>query len=384
MAEAKGKRAQQVKAAAQAAGVDISKDLAKAGKKINKAELDAINKKITKAGGTAVSFEATAKSAPAPTGTTKTVASTIDNGDGTFTIVYTDGTTATGGTSTTEAAKAQQKTNWKEFFKTTLTNWGLAGLIEDSLKFVDQGFSDDVVILKLQETAAWKQRFAANEQRKAKGLDVIDPATYLQLESDYQSAMRAVGLPRGFYDSTTDFTNLIAADLSPAEFNSRLNAAAQVVEGADPLFKQELRRFYGLSDGDMIAYALDPEKALPLIERKVQTVQFGAEATRQGINVGLETAERFGGTMGVTQEQARAGFQQVAALTPGVERLSAISARTQAPVTQEDIISFQFGGEGAAETKRRIESLAQEEMSRFAGQSGVGAGSIARRTAGQF
>jgi hypothetical protein len=384
VAEAKGKRAQEVKAAAKAAGVNISKELAKAGSKINKAELDAINKKITKAGGTAVSFETTAKGVPAATGTTKTVASTIDNGDGTFTIVYTDGTTATSGTSRTETASKQQRTNWKEFFKTTLTNWGLTGLIEDSLKFVDQGFTDDVVVLKLQETPAWKQRFAANEQRRNKGLDVIDPATYLQLESDYQSAMRAIGLPRGFYDSTSDFTNLIAADLSPAEFNARLSAAAQVVESADPLFKQELRRFYGLSDGDMIAYTLDPEKALPVIERKVQTVQFGTEAARQGISVGLETAETFGGTMGVTQEQARSGFQQIASLTPDVERLSAISRRTQTPVTQEDVISFQFGGSGAAETKKRIESLAQEEMSRFAGQSGVGAGSLTRRQSGQF
>jgi hypothetical protein len=383
VAEAKGKRAQAVKAAAKAAGVDISKEIKAAGKAIGKSELDAINKKITKAGGTAVDFASTAKGATATTAT-KTVANTIDNGDGTFTIVYTDGTTATSGTSRTEAASKQQRTNWKEFFKTTLTNWGLGTLIEDSLKFVDQGFTDDVVVLKLQETPAWKQRFAANEQRKTKGLDIIDPATYLQLESDYQSAMRAIGLPQGFYDSTSDFTNLIAADLSPAEFNARLNAAAQVVEGADPLFKQELKRFYGLSDGDMIAYSLDPEKALPLIERKVQTVQFGAEATRAGISVGLGTAEQFGGTMGVSQEQARAGFQQVASLSPDVQRLSSFSRQVQTPVTQEDIISFQFGGEGAAQTKKNIEALAQEEMSRFAKQSGVRAGSLAKRQVGQF
>jgi len=368
MAAKEGKRVKAVKEAAKAAGVKIDQDLADAGKKINKAELDAINKKITKAGGTAVSFEETAKGYQAP-----------EADAGTGKESYEDFLKKQA-----LETQRQQRTNWKEFFISTLNDWGLSALVEDALTFVDKGFTEDIVVLKLQETAAWKQRFAANEQRKAKGLDIIDPATYLQLESDYQSAMRAIGLPQGFYDSTSDFTNLIAADLSPAEFNSRLNAAAQVVEGADPLFKQELKRFYGLSDGDMIAYALDPEKALPLIERKVQTVQFGTEAARQGISVGLQTAEQFGGTMGVTQEQARAGFQQVAALSPDVQRLSAISARTQMPVSQEDLISFQFGGEGAAETKKRIETLAQEEMSRFAGQSGVRQGSISRQTTGQF
>jgi hypothetical protein len=370
VAEATGKRAQAVKAAAPAAvKKQVNQMVKAAGKAINEKELKAINKVITGAGGQKIDFATTAKGYTPPS-------TDEDQGDGETYDEFLK--------RQAEEQKRQNRTNWKEFFKTTLTNWGLSGLIEDSLKFVDQGFSDDVVVLKLQETAAWKQRFAANEQRKAKGLEIIDPATYLQLESDYQSAMRAVGLPKGFYDSTSDFTNLIAADLSPAEFNSRLNAAAQVVEGADPLFKQELKRFYGLSDGDMIAYALDPDKALPLIERKVQTVQFGAEATRQGINVGLETAETFGGTMGIGQEQARAGFQQVAALSPDVQRLSAISRKTQEPVTQEDVISFQFGGAGAAETKKRIESLAQEELSRFASQSGVRAGSLAKRQAGQF
>jgi hypothetical protein len=374
------KRVEAVKAAIQA--LDVSNKEKKALQKqantiaaskggkttIGKKELDQINKLISTAGGTKVSEKTTAKGFQTTSTATNTATETYDD--------YLK--------KQAEEAKRQERINWKDYFRTTLTNWGLTTLIDDALNFVDKGFTDDIVVLKLQETAAWKQRFAANEQRKAKGLDIIDPATYLQLESDYQSAMRAIGLPQGFYDSTSDFTNLIAADLSPAEFNARLNAAAQVVEGADPLFKQELKRFYGLSDGDMIAYSLDPEKALPLIERKVQTVQFGAEATRAGISVGLGTAEQFGGTMGVSQEQARAGFQQVASLSPDVQRLSSFSRQVQTPVTQEDIISFQFGGEGAAQTKKNIEALAQEEMSRFAGQSGVRAGSLARTQGGQF
>jgi hypothetical protein len=41
---------------------------------------------------------------------------------------------------------------------------------------------------------------------------------------------------------------------------------------------------YGIGAGDMVAYALDPERALPLINRQVQSAQFGAEAARQGLN----------------------------------------------------------------------------------------------------
>ena len=364
---ATGKRAQAAQAAAKAAGVDISKEIKAAGKAISKSELDAINKKITKAGGTAVDFATTAKGFQAPVADNNTVTETYDD--------YLK--------RQAEANKAQDRINWKDFFRTTLTEWGVPQLADEAIKFVDRGFTGDTVILKLQETDTWKQRFAANEQRKKKGLGVIDPATYLALESTYTSAMRAAGLPKGFYDEISDFTNLIAADVSPAELNQRINVAAEFIDTADPMFKDQLRKLYNMNEGDMIAYALDPERALPLLERKAMNVRFATEGARQGIDVSLQTAGRFTG-LGVGQEEARIGFEQIAAVTPEAERLSAVFAGQEEAVGQEDVMSAVFTGEDSAKQKRKLQRLSEMEQSLFAGQSGVGAGSLARGRTGQF
>jgi hypothetical protein len=106
---ATGKRARAAQAAAKAAGVDISKDIKAAGKAISKSELAAINKKITKAGGTAVDFATTAKGFQAPVADNNTVTETYDD--------YLK--------RQAEANKAQDRINWKEFFRTTLTEWGV-------------------------------------------------------------------------------------------------------------------------------------------------------------------------------------------------------------------------------------------------------------------
>jgi hypothetical protein len=373
MATAKGKRAQAVKAAAKAAGVDISKQLAAAGKKINKDELDAINKRITRKGGTAVSFEDTQSAAKRAASTATPAANNQVTPES-----YDDYLKRQD-----QISRDQQRVNWKEFFRTTLTEWGVPQLADQAMQFVDRGFTGDTVILKLQETDTWKQRFAANETRKKKGLSIIDPATYLALESTYESAMRAAGLPKGFYDELSDFTKLIAANVSPATLNERINIAKDFIDTADPFFRNQLKQYYNMNEGDMVAYALDPERALPLLERKANTIKFGAEAARQGLNVGLGSAETYAG-MGVSGEQAKVGFEQVAQVAPEAERLSAVFAGQEAAVGQEDVMSAVFTGEGSAEQKRRLQRLSESEQSLFAGQSGVGRGSLGRSQAGQI
>jgi hypothetical protein len=373
------KRVEAVKAAIQA--LDVSNKEKKALQKqadtiaaskggkttIGKKELDQINKLISTAGGTKVSEKTTAKGYQAPVADNNTATETYDE--------YLK--------RQAEANKAQDRINWKDFFRTTLTEWGVPQLADEAIKFVDRGFTGDTVILKLQETDTWKQRFAANEQRKKKGLGVIDPATYLALESTYTSAMRAAGLPKGFYDEISDFTNLIAADVSPAELNQRINVAAEFIDTADPMFKDQLRKLYNMNEGDMIAYALDPERALPLLERKAMNVRFATEGARQGIDVSLQTAGRFTG-LGVGQEEARIGFEQIAAVTPEAERLSAVFAGQEEAVGQEDVMSAVFTGEDSAKQKKRIQRLSEMEQSLFSGQSGVGRGSLGRSQTGQF
>ena len=58
----------------------------------------------------------------------------------------------------------------------TLKSYGLESLAPALLKFIQQGYSEDTINVLLQETDAYKQRFAANESRRQKGLPVLSPA----------------------------------------------------------------------------------------------------------------------------------------------------------------------------------------------------------------
>jgi hypothetical protein len=279
----------------------------------------------------------------------------------------------------------QNRLDALELLTQTFNEYGLGSLVPKITEFVQQGFSPEVVALKLQETAEYKQRFVGNESRRKAGLPVLSPAEYLSTEASYKKVMRDAQLPTGFYDSPDDFAKFIGGDISPTELQERVSIANLSIQNADPFFTDSLRSMYGLNTGDMLAYALDADRALPFITRQVKAAQFGAEAARQGIpSISTQMAEQYTGQLGVTQDQARQGFEQVAMIQPEAARLSSIFERQTPAVGMEETVSAVFGGESSADYKKRLQRLSEMEQSLFAGQSGVGAGSLAQGRTGQF
>ena len=283
-----------------------------------------------------------------------------------------------------ENARLQtQRTDWSEYLSQVFNSYGLSALAPKIKEFVQQGFTPDTVTLKLQETPEYKQRFIGNENRRKAGLPVLTPGEYLSVVSSYKKILKDAELPSGFYDQPDDFSKFIGADIAPTELQERVNIANQSLQNADKFYTDSLRTYYGLNSGDMLAYALDPERALPVITRQQKAAQFGAEAARQGIQVAAPMAERFTGQLGVTQQEARQGFEQVAQILPEAQRLGAITPGAQ-PVGLEETTTAVFGGESSADYKQRIRRLAEIEQSRFAGQAGVSRTSLAQGTQGQF
>jgi hypothetical protein len=275
-----------------------------------------------------------------------------------------------------------QRTNWIEELKAQYDAAGLGALGNRVVEFVQQGFDPETIDFKIRETPEFKLRFPGNEARKKAGLPVLSLDEYVALENAYQSVFRESGFAKGFYDSKDDFTRFIEQDISPQELKQRVDIASMSIDNADPYFVDSLQRLYGIPKADMVAYALDPERALPFITRQVQAAQFGGEAARQGLQIDRNLAETYTG-LGVSQAQARQGFEQVAGVLPVAERLSQITAGAQ-PVGVAELTSVAFGGAGSAEYKQRLQSLAEQEQSRFAGQSGVGRSSLTQQTQGQF
>jgi hypothetical protein len=277
---------------------------------------------------------------------------------------------------------AAQRTNWTEALKAQYEAAGLGALGDRIIEFVKQGFDPETIDFKIRETPEFKLRFPANEARKKAGLPVLSLDEYIAAENAYQSVFREAGFAKGFYDSKEDFTKFLENDISPSELKQRVDIASLSVDNADPFYVDSLQRLYGIPKADMVAYALDPERALPFITRQVQAAQFGGEAARQGLNIDRSMAETYTG-MGVTQQQARQGFEQVAGVLPVAEKLSQITAGAQ-PVGVGEVTSAVFGGAGSAQYKQQLQNLSEQEQSRFAGQAGIGRGSLSRTTSGQF
>jgi hypothetical protein len=222
----------------------------------------------------------------------------------------------------------------------------------------------------LPTTDVYQERFSANTARVKAGLPALSPAAYINLESTYRSIMQDAGLPKGFYDNSNDFSSFISKDISPTEMKTRVDAASKAVNNTDPAYKQALQSMYGIDEGMMAAHMLDPERALPLIEKQAKAIQMGTAATRQGLNISATEAENLG-MNNITGVSAEAGMQQVASMTPGLSALGNISGQGYDQSTAESEV---FGGLASAQRKR--EQLINQEQNRFTGRSNVAPGSL--------
>ena len=280
----------------------------------------------------------------------------------------------------------------KGFFDT----YGLGILADDVKKYIESGLSYDEMLLKLRtESKAYKARFAANDQRIAKGLRALSEAEYISMEDSYQDIMRRYGLPESYYAETMDptgvkvqkgFERFIAGDVSAVELEDRVQTAQRRVLNAAPQIKDALTQYYGneISNGDILAYVLDPEKALENIKRKVTAAEIGGAATMAGLGAAKTRAEELQ-RYGITGEQARQGFQVISDFLPSASKLSDIYRKQGLGEYNQTVAEQEvFGIPGSAEAGRKRRKLAELETAEFSGTSGTAGGALSRERAGQF
>ena len=265
------------------------------------------------------------------------------------------------------------------------TRYGLGSLVENIKGLVQENVSPSEFTIRLRQTDAYKKRFAANAQRIAQGLGAISEAEYIGLEDQYQNIMRQYGLPATYYTKgdmgrQEGFEKFIANDISAVELEDRIMTAQNRVINANPEVSQALKEFYpDITNGDILAYTLDPKNAIKNIQRKVTAAEIGGAAMAQGLQTGLNRAEELAG-FGVTKEQAQQGYQTVAEVAPRGSMLSSIYKESPYGQTQAEQEVFNLAG--SAEAARQRKKLTSLETAAFSGQAGVGA--LARERAGNL
>jgi hypothetical protein len=287
--------------------------------------------------------------------------------------------------------KQQEKTkagqSAYDLLYTQFQQYGMGALVEPLKQFIQQGLSSSEFTLRLRDTDAYKKRFAANASRIAKGLSALNEAEYIGLEDQYQNIMRQYGLPASYYargdmGRQEGFEKFLSNDVSAAELEDRVLTAQSRVMNANPEVLASLKQFYpGIGDGDILAYTLDPDKALTDIKRKVTAAEIGSGAMQAGLGITGARAEELGAA-GITKAQAQQGFQTVAEIAPRGGQLAAMYG--ESPYTQQTSEAEIFGLAGSAEATKQRKKLVGLEKAAFSGQSGITQGALGRERAGNL
>lgn len=267
------------------------------------------------------------------------------------------------------------------------SQYGLSSLVEPLKNLIVSGPSAAELTLALRATDAYQKRFAANAERIKKGLSALNEATYIGLEDKYQSVMRNYGLPASYYSKDTmgrqeGFEKLIANDVSATELEERVLTAQNRVLNAPAEVTTALKKFYpDITNGDILAYTLDPEKGLSEIKRKVTAAEIGGAALSQGLETGVARAEELA-KYGVTAATARQGYQTAAPMIQRGRQLA--DFYQESPYTQATAEEELFGLAGAAEAGAKRKRLSSLEQASFTGRSGLTGGALSRERAGQY
>jgi hypothetical protein len=154
-------------------------------------------------------------------------------------------------------------------------------------------------------------------------------------------------------------TKLLIGDVSAAELQDRATIAAADAISAPQELKDMYKQYYGIDSGGLTAYFLDPEVAMPLLEKQSAVARIGTQAVYNKINTSLEMATMLQ-EKGITEGQAGQGFGIV-------KQQEGFEFGRGEIATQDELTKGVFGDATEAAKTARI---AAARTGRFQGQGG--------------
>jgi hypothetical protein len=246
-------------------------------------------------------------------------------------------------------------TNVVTTLRGVMGEYGLSGLMGEIEGWVRQGLDGDAVMALVRESDSYNQRFPAMKALRAKNRAISESA-YIEFERASAGLERQYGLPAGMLGQDA-ITRLLSNEVSERELEQRVVMAATAAYQVEAAVKNQFRDFYGVNEGGLTAYFLDPDRSLPLLNKQFVSSQIGAEAARQNIGIGVGLAEDLQ-LAGIDRDQARQGFGQVA-------RQRGLTAGRGDVVNQQQLIQGNlFDNEQA---RQEMERAAMSRRGRFEG-----------------
>lgn len=279
-----------------------------------------------------------------------------------------------------EAAKFATKQKASDKLTALFSAYGLESLAPFINTRIMADVSEEMLLLELYDRPEYQQRFPGMKALRAKG-KAITEKEYSADEKAMMQTARFFDLPKGFYDGPEDFGALIGNLVSPKEYQDRLQIGQDLSRTLNPSVKQQLIDFYGVGEGDLTAFVLDTDKALPLIQKQAKAAQFvgigrAAGFELRGITSGQ--AENIAGTESyakLSERELAQALGQAGQLRRTQKRLSGIEGQDY---SEQEALSAVI--EGSPQALLASQQRAAREGARFSARGGV-TGSSLRSTA---
>ena len=245
-------------------------------------------------------------------------------------------------------------------------DWAIEQLIE--------GRSPEAVQIELETRPAFQVRFPIYQQLKAEGR-AMSVNAILAYEEQWRQLMHVAGVPMDAgVNETSYIQQRILGGVSINEASQRVQTEMAKVLEQPPEVLAAYGDYFGPNTREALLMTfLDPDLALPDLERMANAAVFGGTGTQFGFNVGADVAVKAG-EVGIGGAQARQGFADLAARRGLLEET--ISESTD--LTAQQGVEATFGLD--ANAARVLEERRAKREAEFSGaQAGgllTGAGAV--------
>lgn len=275
-----------------------------------------------------------------------------------------------------DAAKLAIKQKASDKLTALFSAYGLETLAPFINTRIMADVSEEMLLLELYDRPEYQKRFPGMASLRKKSRTITEKE-YMDIEKAMTQTARFFDLPKGFYDNPDDFGKLIGAEVSAKEYQDRLQVGQDLARTLNPSVKQQLIDFYGVGEGDLTAFVLDADKALPLIQKQAKAAMFvgigrAAGFELRGITSGQ--AENIAGTESyakLSERELAQALGQAGQLRRTQKRLSGIEGQDY---SEQEALSAVI--EGSPQALLASQQRAQREGARFSARGGVTGASL--------
>jgi hypothetical protein len=282
-----------------------------------------------------------------------------------------------------DADKMASKMKASDRLTALFEGYGLGGLAGFINKRIMEDASEEMILIELYDQPEYKLRFPGMAALRAKK-QTISEDEYIKIEKALEATARFFELPAGFYDGPEDWGNLIGKQVSPKEYQDRLQVGQDLARSMSPGAKAQLQEFYNIGEGGITAYVLDPDRALAILQKQARSAQFVGFGREKGFKlegITAAQAEQIAGTEAYSKlsaQQLQQALGQAAQLRQTQSRLTGIEGGTY-----DETQALKAVIEGSPEALLASQQRAQREGARFGVGGGAGVtGSSLRSTPG--